>query len=119
MMTGWTDLHAVSLTFNAKSQAIAFLNAHSESLLIILKDSPNYVTATSLEEMRLLVAFLGMVAHRIPSDEMVSAPTTVLTTGNSIRHGRLPPCYPRDRCSVLFFRVARPCRASGRWYVDV
>lgn len=55
------------------------------------------MTATSLEEMRLLVAFLGMVAHRIPSDEMVSGPSTVLTTGYTIGHGRLPPCCPRDR----------------------
>ena len=55
-------------------QALSFLSAHRESLLLLLRENKNAITIVGVEETRLIVAILGMVVQNIPSDEMVRSP---------------------------------------------
>ena len=55
-------------------QALSFLSAHRESLLLLLRENKNAITIVGVEETRLIVAILGMVVQNISSDEMVRSP---------------------------------------------
>jgi len=52
-------------------QAISFLNAHRESILILLRENQQIVTITGIEECRLIISILAMVIHKVPSDDLV------------------------------------------------
>lgn len=53
-------------------QAISFLNSHKEALLLLLRESQNSLTLIGIEETRLIVSLLGLVAPKIPSDDLTS-----------------------------------------------
>ncbi|EIW73176.1 hypothetical protein M231_07444 [Tremella mesenterica] len=52
--------------------AISFLNAHRESILLLFRENQQYITATGIEECRLLVALINMVIHKVPEDDLRS-----------------------------------------------
>lgn len=56
-----------SLTF----QAISFLNAHRESLLVILRENQAYLTLKGVEECKLIISMLAMVVHKVPGEDLV------------------------------------------------
>lgn len=53
-------------------QAISFLNAHRESLLLILRENQQYLTLQGIEECKLVISMLAMVVHKVPADDLVS-----------------------------------------------
>jgi len=57
----------LSLTF----QAISFLNAHRESLLVILRENQAYLTLKGVEECKLIISMLAMVVHKVPAEDLV------------------------------------------------
>jgi hypothetical protein len=52
-------------------KAISFLNAHRESLLVILRENQQYLTLKGIEECKLIISILAMVVHKVPSEELV------------------------------------------------
>lgn len=40
---------------------------------MLLRESQMAVTITGIEGLRLIVSIMGMVAHKVPSDDLVSA----------------------------------------------
>lgn len=57
----------------ANAQAIGFLNAHREALLLLLRENQQYHTMTGVEETRLVIAILAMVVHKVPTEDLVSS----------------------------------------------
>jgi nuclear pore complex protein Nup205 len=53
------------------SQAISFLNAHRESLLVILRENQAYLTLKGVEECKLIISMLAMVVHKVPAEDLV------------------------------------------------
>jgi nuclear pore complex protein Nup205 len=91
-------------------QAISFLNAHRESLLLILRENQQYLTLQGIEECKLFISILAMVVHKVPSDDLVSPTCTLFP----LRRGegslnlaliewlrRLPPRCFGVGCSIL------------------
>jgi len=64
--------HVSSDSCTTDDQAISFLNAHRETLLLLLREHQQIVTAAGIEEFRLIVSILAMVVHKIPSEDLVS-----------------------------------------------
>lgn len=62
-----------SATRSGTSHAISFLNAHRDSLLILLREDQAYVTGTGIDECRLIIALLTMVVPKVAADELRSA----------------------------------------------
>lgn len=60
-------------TRSGATQALSFLNAHRDSLLILLRENQSYTTATGIDESRLIVALLTLVVPKVPADELRSA----------------------------------------------
>jgi nuclear pore complex protein Nup205 len=52
-------------------QAISFLNAHRESLLVILRENQAYLTLKGVEECKLIISMLAMVVHKVPAEDLV------------------------------------------------
>ena len=52
-------------------QGISFLNAHREAILLLLRESQQYISLIGMEELRLLVSILGMVVHKVPEEDLV------------------------------------------------
>jgi nuclear pore complex protein Nup205 len=55
-------------------QAISFLNAHRESLLVILRENQAYLTLKGVEECKLIISMLAMVVHKVPAEDLVCPP---------------------------------------------
>ncbi|KAL7420503.1 hypothetical protein Q5752_004453 [Cryptotrichosporon argae] len=53
--------------------ALSFLNAHRESLLVLLREDQQHVTAGGIAECTLIIALLAMVVHKVPADDLRSA----------------------------------------------
>lgn len=60
-------------------QALSFLNAHRESLLLILRENQQYLTLQGIEECKLVISVLAMVVHKVPAEDLVSSPITALS----------------------------------------
>jgi nuclear pore complex protein Nup205 len=56
------------------SQAISFLNAHRESLLVTLRENQAYLTLKGVEECKLIISMLAMVVHKVPAEDLVRPP---------------------------------------------
>jgi len=69
----WTrkSLPVISDCRADKTQAISFLNAHRESLLVILRENQQYLTLKGVEECKLIISMLAMVVHKVPSEDLV------------------------------------------------
>lgn len=63
--------HTACLVFSLINQAISFLNAHRESLLVILRENQAYLTLKGVEECKLIISMLAMVVHKVPSEDLV------------------------------------------------
>ncbi|ORY22986.1 nucleoporin Nup186/Nup192/Nup205 [Naematelia encephala] len=60
-------------TRSGAGHALSFLNAHRESILLLLRENLQIVTSTSIEECRLIISMLAMVSHKVPSDDFRSS----------------------------------------------
>ncbi|KAI9632114.1 nucleoporin Nup186/Nup192/Nup205 [Dioszegia hungarica] len=64
-----------SLNKSSRSGAghgISLLNAHRDSLLVLLRENQMAVTLTGIEETRLIVSILAMVVHKVPVEDLRS-----------------------------------------------
>jgi nuclear pore complex protein Nup205 len=58
-----------SPTRSGVAHASSFLNAHRESLLVLLRENVAYVTPTGIDESRLIIALLCMIVPKAMDDE--------------------------------------------------
>lgn len=56
-------------TRSGVTHASSFLNAHRESLLVLLREDPAYVTPTGIDECRLIIALLTMVIPKVLDED--------------------------------------------------
>lgn len=56
----------------ADVQAISFMNAHKEAILVLLRENQQFLSMTGVDECRLIISILAMTAHKVPSDDLVS-----------------------------------------------
>ncbi|KAK4687817.1 hypothetical protein P7C73_g2307, partial [Tremellales sp. Uapishka_1] len=52
--------------------AISFLNAHRESILMLLRENQQNITLTGIEECRLILSMFCLVVHKVPAEDMRS-----------------------------------------------
>ena len=81
------------------SQAISFLNAHRESLLTLLRENQQVISLEGVEEFRLIISILAMILHKIPSDDLVSAGSSLSTV--LIPNQRSPSSFGAFHLAVL------------------
>lgn len=62
-----------SPTRSGTSHALSFINAHRDSLLVLLRENQAYVTGTGIDESHLIIALLTMVVPKVQTDELRSA----------------------------------------------
>jgi nuclear pore complex protein Nup205 len=56
-----------------QKNALSFLGAHRDSLLILLRENQAYITATGIDESRLVVALFTSVVPKVSPDEVRSS----------------------------------------------
>ncbi|KAF8637106.1 hypothetical protein AX17_003010 [Amanita inopinata Kibby_2008] len=57
------------------NQAMEFLTSHSDTIVILLKNEPAYVSQTLLDELHLVIALCANVMPSVPKTEMLSTNT--------------------------------------------
>lgn len=51
---------------------ISFLNAHRETILMLLRENQQAISAVGLDELRLIISILAMVVPKVPADDLRS-----------------------------------------------